>query len=79
MIWNAQSIRNRRLEFFYVLGLKKVLLSLVSETHLNEGDSIYHPEYIYHLDREGNCCSEGMSSIVDLSREFSQNTSLPKG
>lgn len=52
MIWNAQSIRPKFLEFFYVLWLKSVLVSMVSETHLKDDDSFYGSDFsTFRLDR----------------------------
>lgn len=53
MIWNAQSVRNKKDEFLQFLDFGWVDVVLMSETHLTATDSCKHPNYItYRLDRD---------------------------
>jgi Reverse transcriptase (RNA-dependent DNA polymerase)/Endonuclease-reverse transcriptase len=56
IVWNAQSIRGKKLEFFDFLICEEIDIALVSETWLNQSISFAHADFTtYRLDRiEGN-------------------------
>ena len=63
--WNAQSIRNKIVEFFEFLVGNSVDIACVSETWLTINDKISHPDYIiYRLDR-ANSSYGGVAIIVN--------------
>ena len=62
--WNAQSIRNKCIEFFDFMISNSIDIACLSETWLTVRDKIYHPEYIvYRLDRS-NSTYGGVAIIV---------------
>jgi exonuclease III len=55
IVWNAQSIRGKKLEFFDFLICEGIDIALVSETWLNQTISFSHGDYKTHrLDRNEN-------------------------
>lgn len=64
MIWNARGIRSKFLELFHFILLNNILISLISETHLENDDTISDPNFkIYRLDR--NHHGGGVALIVN--------------
>lgn len=65
MIFNAQSICNKKIEFFEFLLLKSIDIALISETHLNNNITCSHSEYSsYRLDRSDGRKSGGVAIFV---------------
>ena len=65
MIWNAQSVRPKSLEFFAVIQRLEILISLISETHLTSNDSLKDPRYrTYRLDRGDGRRGGGVAIVV---------------
>lgn len=54
LCWNAQGIRSKLTEFFYLLQDINIDICLISETWLNQGHRMATPDYsIYRNDRHG--------------------------
>lgn len=65
LIWNARSIRKKSLELFDFICSKNILITLVTETHLKDSDSIFHPDFhVYRLDRGGDRRGGGVAMVV---------------
>lgn len=65
MIWNAQSIRKKRFEFFKFLDKNSLDIILVSETYLTHCDTFTNPNYFtYRLDRDDGRRGGGVAILV---------------
>ena len=65
MIWNAQSVRSKFREYFAIIQQQKILILMISETHLASGDSFKSPGYCtYRLDRGDGRRGGGVALIV---------------
>ena len=65
MTWNANSIFRRKPEFFGFLLENEIDIALINETHLNNTQSLSHPNYTTHrLDRPGVRTKGGVAILV---------------
>ena len=65
MIWNAHSVRPKRIEFFDYLLQNDISAAAICETYLREGDSLYHPHFrIYRLDRPSDSRGGGVAIVL---------------
>lgn len=65
MIWNAQSVRSKKLEIFSQISSGDIHVSLISETHLSGGDSFSDPRFrTYRLDRDDGRKGGGVAMII---------------
>lgn len=65
MIFNAQSVRNKKTEIFEFLATNSIDIALFSETHLTNTDSFSHVDFhTYRLDRDSNRKGGGVAILV---------------
>lgn len=68
MNFNAQSIRNKKQEFFSFLSRENIDICAMSETHLTDNDVCSHPDYFtYRLDRSDGRRGGGVALFVKRS------------
>lgn len=68
IIWNAQSIWNKRREFFDYMTSENIDIALINETYLNNRLSLSHPKFkIYRLDRPENLRGGGVAIVINRS------------
>lgn len=70
MNFNAQSIRNKKQEFFSFISRENIDVCTVSETYLTDGDVCSHPKYFtYRMDRSDGRRGGGVAIFVKRSVE----------
>lgn len=65
MTWNAQSLKNKKLELYDYLTSHCIDIALINETHLTNKISISHRSFkIYRLDRDDTRRGGGVAIII---------------
>lgn len=80
MIWNAHSLRPKKFEFYDYMISNNVKVAAVTETFLNENDSIPHPDfYSYRLGRDSENRGGGVAIILHatVATRRPQSPSMP--